>query len=111
MGGIGTKTLISDFDPLEPSEKPLTDIIEVTLPNAKQAIDFQKRRIYEDDQAFSMANYNVDELSTPDYDPVNKSCLTHVFDVLNEGGIEDAPKSSEANLKTAKYLKSLKNRG
>ncbi|WP_226667005.1 RHS repeat-associated core domain-containing protein [Microbulbifer aggregans] len=66
-------------------------IISTILPDAQAAIDYQVRRSNSPD-----GPYCVD----------NNSCLTHVFDVLREGGKEGVPNNSK-RLVAGKYLKKL----
>lgn len=47
------------------------------------------------DRQLAEANYEMERLTSPDYDVVTQSCLTHVFDVLRVSGISDAPYHSD----------------
>ena len=70
-------------------------IITVQLPDANAAIEYQKNRI-----------------DTPDgpYCVETNSCLTHVFDVMREGGKLGVPENSKP-LTAGKYLKKLEKEG
>lgn len=106
-GGNGTKTLDIEFFSEEEQSMQLVDIYKVKLPDAKSAMQHQKDRVRAGEIALSRANGKAEKLSTPDYDATEKSCLTHVFDVLRAGG-KEAPEKSPASMTTAKYMKGLK---
>ena len=69
-----------------PANAPLKNTIEVPLENADAAIDYQKKQINK-------------ELGP--YDRQNNSCVTHVCEVLRQGG-EQVPSGP---LQEYKYLK------
>jgi hypothetical protein len=70
-------------------------------------MNYQKLIVRGDEYSRAKANYITDQLDTPEYDQTEKSCLTHVFEVLEAGG-KDAPETSPTNLSTAKYMKGSK---
>ena len=61
----------------------------IELPNAQAALDFQK----------SMINEGLGQ-----YDTIDNSCLSHVVDVLNNGGLDISKSKRE-------YFKLLKSNG
>ena len=106
-GGIGTKTLDIEFFENEEQGMQLVDVYRVKLTNAEAAMQHQKDRVRAGEIALSKAGGDPEKLNTSVYDSTNKSCLTHVFDVLKAGG-KEAPDQSPANMVTARYMKSLK---
>ena len=105
-GGQGTKTLDIEFDPNQPQDMELVGVYRVKLPDVESAQRHQTQIIREGEYALSRAGYEPSKLDTPDYCSENQSCLTHVFNVLNEGG-KSAPMSSPANFDTARYIRGL----
>ena len=99
--GTRTNTLIIGYDEEDFAGKSI-EKSTIKLPNAIAASDLQRQLLREGDMALDRADWNPDNLDTPLYDPVNQSCLTHVFDVLKAGGIENVPDNS--NSKDRKVL-------
>ena len=106
-GGNGTKTLDIEFFSEEEQSMQLVDVYKVKLPDANAAMQYQKDRVRAGEIALSKAGGDPERLNTPTYDATKKSCLTHVFGVLNAGG-KEAPDESPANMATARYMKGLK---
>ncbi|WP_187410471.1 RHS repeat-associated core domain-containing protein [Saccharophagus sp. K07] len=92
LGMQGTKTLVDEFDPVGRDD---VETIKIKVPNPKAAIDYQERMLRTADRQLAEANYEMERLTSPDYDVVTQSCLTHVFDVLRVSGISDAPYHSD----------------
>ncbi|WP_249363924.1 RHS repeat-associated core domain-containing protein, partial [Pseudoalteromonas sp. S1649] len=84
--GTRTNTLIIGYDEEDFAGKSI-EKSTIKLPNAIAASDLQRQLLREGDMALDRADWNPDNLDTPLYDPVNQSCLTHVFDVLKAGGL------------------------
>lgn len=106
LGMAGTKTLIDKFDPAGRDD---LEVIKIKVPNPRAAIDYQDRLIKAADRQIAEANYDLEQLATPEYDVVTQSCLTHVFDVLRAAGISDAPLHSDPkNRATKHYMIGLK---
>ena len=99
--GTRTNTLIIGFDEEDFAGQSI-EKTTIKLPNAIAASDLQRQLLREGDMALDRADWNPENLDTPLYDPVNQSCLTHVFDVLKAGGIENVPENS--NSKDRKVL-------
>ncbi|PKH32385.1 RHS repeat-associated core domain-containing protein [Shewanella sp. ALD9] len=106
-GGKGTKTLDIEFDPSEDNGMNLVDIYNVSIPDALNAMQYQESLVRKGEFSYAKAGGDADKLDTPEYDETNKSCLTHVFGVLNAGG-KDAPASSPVNKKTVGYVAGLR---
>jgi RHS repeat-associated protein len=106
-GGKGTKTLDIEFDPSEDNGMNLVDIYNVSIPDALNAMQCQESLVRKGEFSYAKAGGDADKLDTPEYDETNKSCLTHVFGVLNAGG-KDAPASSPVNKKTVGYVAGLR---
>ncbi|WP_244958547.1 RHS repeat-associated core domain-containing protein [Pseudoalteromonas fuliginea] len=92
--GTRTNTLIIGFDEEDFAGQSI-EKTTIKLPNAIAASDLQRQLLREGDMALDRADWNPENLDTPLYDPVNQSCLTHVFDVLKAGGIENVPDNSD----------------
>jgi len=92
--GTRTNTLIIGFDEEDFAGQSI-EKATIKLPNAIAASDLQRQLLREGDMALDRADWNPENLDTPLYDPVNQSCLTHVFDVLKAGGIENVPDNSD----------------
>lgn len=106
-GGKGTKTLDIPFDPETDQGMELIGIYKVKLPDAKSAQDFQREMIRKGDIAYTQAEGDPLNFATPDYCVTNQSCATHVFKILNAGE-KPAPLTSPPDIKTARYIQSLK---
>jgi hypothetical protein len=98
-GVPGTDTGIAAGDSLAAEGLTPKSLYEFELPDAKAAMDYQKQLI----QATNLRN--AKGISGPLYDVETKSCLTHCFDVVQTGGVENVPATSKNTLSLHKFMK------
>jgi len=96
-----------EFDPNDPQSMELVDVYKVKLPNAYEAMQHQKSLVRAGERSYAEANFDPEKLQTPDYNAETKSCLTHVYGVLNAGG-RDAPETSPPDRTTVRYMKNIR---
>ncbi|WP_331461430.1 RHS repeat-associated core domain-containing protein [Pseudoalteromonas sp. SWXJZ94C] len=108
--GISSRTLIDSYDEEDDFAGKLIEKATIKLPNAIAAIDLQRQLMLNSEIALDAADGDPDNLQTPLYDAATQSCLTHVFDVLEAGGIEGTPKSSSIRDKSVrKFTRDMMN--
>lgn len=103
-------SLIDSYDEEDDFAGKLIEKATIKLPNAIVAIDLQRQLMLNSEIALDAADGDPDNLQTPLYDAATQSCLTHVFDVLEAGGIEGTPKSSSIRDKSVrKFTRDMMN--
>uniref|UniRef100_UPI001CA4818C RHS repeat-associated core domain-containing protein n=1 Tax=Marinomonas lutimaris TaxID=2846746 RepID=UPI001CA4818C len=108
--GLPTRTVVLGYDELEDFADKSIRKVTIKLPDAIAASDLQRQLLREGDMALDRADWDPDKLDTPLYDPVNQSCLTHVFDVLRAGGVEGVPENSSLQDKSVlKFTRDMMN--
>ena len=108
--GISSRTLIDSYNEEDDFAGKLIEKATIKLPDAIAAIDLQRQLILNSEIALDAAGGDPDNLQTPLYDAATQSCLTHVFDVLEAGGIEGTPKNSSIRDKSVrKFARDMMN--
>lgn len=103
-------SLIDSYDEEDDFAGKLIEKATINLPNTVAAIDLQRQLMLNSEIAPDAADGDPDNLQTPLYDAATQSYLTHVFDVLEAGGIEGTPKSSSIRDKSVrKFTRDMMN--
>ena len=61
--------------------------------------------------ALDRVDWDTDRLDTPLYDVKNQSCLTHIFDILKAGELENVPDNSDAENRAVRTFMSKMRKG
>lgn len=100
LGVPGSTVSVVNKDTLRSRGTTPSAMFEFEVPDASTSIEYQKRLVEESEER------RRKNLPSPMYDLETKSCLTHCFDVLREGGVRDAPTTSNPmDRNIYKYMK------